>query len=141
MAFVEDRFSLPFKAASALVPKDVVRLASLGVIRCASTNFEPFGLVEATGATPGLGVAVFEEHTVQKAIAGASLGYGTDVGIATVGIASGAQPDGVATVTQLGPVSAASGSVVHRVGIALEPAAAGEIFSVYLKPRQLSGTP
>jgi hypothetical protein len=58
--------------------------------------------------------------------AGGSLGHGADVGVAS-------------TNGALGPVSAASGVARYRVGQALTAAAAGETFSLYVNPKQLSG--
>lgn len=144
MAFELHRYQQQqaLKAASNLPAHAVVALDSVQnqVIQSASTNSAlPIGI---TGGSAGVGEAavVYERTNIVRAIAGASLGYGAEVGLATVGVASSAQGGTtLATVTQLGPVAGASGSVVNSVGLAMEPAAAGEIFSVLINPRQLSG--
>lgn len=116
------------KAASAMSPRTAVKLDTVAnqVVAVASRNQEPLGLTGAASAAQGLPVVTYGPGNVVKAIAGASLGYGADIGVAS-------------TNGALGPVSAASGSVVWRVGVAREPAAAGEVFSLYINPRQLSG--
>lgn len=142
MAFVEDRFSLPFKAASTMPPKTVVTLDTTAyqVVPVTNASQRPYGITAATGATPGVTVAVFEAPGVAKAIAAASLGFGAEVAVASVGVASAAQSNSLATTTLLGPKSAAaSGTVQWAVGVAQSPALAGEIFSVKLEPRQVSG--
>lgn len=151
---IRPNFQLPVRPASILVPRTPVKLVgSAGAVACvqiASTNDRPFGLLgEATSGTP-IGDAqdallvipgdIREEGNIVKAIAGASLGAGAEVGFATLGVCSAVQGGSyVATVPQLGPVSGASGSVVWSVGEALESAAAGSLFTLYIKPRQLSG--
>lgn len=142
MAFVNDRFSQPFKVASVAPPRTVVALDSVSgqVIPITNASQRPYGITQATGASPGLSVAVFESPGVAKAIAGASLGFGAEVSLASVGVASAAQSNSLATTTLLGPKSvAASGTVQWAVGVAQTPALAGEVFSVKLEPRQVSG--
>jgi len=144
MAWQEDRFALPYRAASAIVPQSIVTIdpgvANGQVKLLTNASQRPLGSVQATGATPGVSVAVYEAPSVVKAIAAASLGVGAEVSLASLGVASAAQANSLATTTLLGPASVgASGSVEWAVGIALTNALAGEIFSVKLEPRQVSG--
>jgi hypothetical protein len=78
---------------------------------------------------------VYLDDNIVKAVAAASLGAGAEVCVASIGVASGAQRNAIATITLLGPLTIASGTAKWAVGIAMDPAAAGEVFSVYLKPR------
>lgn len=142
MAFNEDRFALPFKCASAIPPRTVVALDTVNnqVIQVTNASQRPYGITQATGATVGVGLAVHEAPGVAKAIAAASLGFGAEVSVASVGVASAAQSNSLATTTLLGPASVgASGKAEWAVGVALSPALAGEVFSVKLEPRQVSG--
>lgn len=142
MAFVVDRYSLPFKCASAIPPRTVVALDKTAnqVIPYTNASQRPYGISQATGATVGAGIAVYESPGVAKAVAAASLGMGAEVSLASLGVASAAQSNSLATITLLGPAAvAASGTVQWAVGVALTPALAGEIFSVKLEPRQVSG--
>jgi hypothetical protein len=130
-AFELHRNELPAVAASDINPGRVVKLdvgdTQRQVVPVATNTGEPFGVALATGLQ-GKAVTIEELGSVVKVPAGASLGAGADVGVAS-------------TNGALGPVSAASGSVVHAVGKSLSAAAAGEQFSLYVRPRQLSGTP
>lgn len=144
MAFVEDRFSLPYRVASAIPPRSIVTLdpgvANTQVRLLTNASQRPLGITQATGATPGVSVAVYEAPGVAKAIAAASLGVGAEVSLASLGVASAAQGNSLATTTLLGPASVgASGAAEWAVGIALTNALAGEVFSVKLEPRQVSG--
>jgi hypothetical protein len=143
MAFSQDRFSQGFKAASPINPKTIVTLVAgkdSQVAPLTNASQRPYGSVQATGATPGAGVAVYEAPSIVKAIAAASLGAGAEVSLASIGVASGAQFNQIATTTLLGPASVgASGAAEWAVGIAVSSAQAGEIFSVKLEPRQVSG--
>lgn len=141
MAFTEDRFTLGFKAASAMVPKTIVTLDSVAnqVLPLTNASQRPYGAIAATGGTPGAGLAVYESPSIVKAIAAASLGYGGEVGLASIGLASAAQMNLPATTTLLGPISGASGVAKWAVGVAMSPAGAGEVFSVKLEPREVSG--
>ncbi|MGH2954871.1 MAG: hypothetical protein ACRD2Z_09695 [Thermoanaerobaculia bacterium] len=132
-------FSQSFKAASDLHPLTVVKLDTTAgqVVSVASDNDRPFGAVDAS-ALRAEGVTVYEETNVVRAVAGASLGFGAEVGVASIGIASAAQDNAVATITQLGPISAASGVAQWAVGQSLSAAAAGEVFSLFVKPRFLA---
>ena len=143
MAFVEDRFTFPKQVASAVPPKSVVTLVpgkNDQVVMVTNASQRPYGIIQATGATPGAAIAVYEQPSYAKAIAAASLGAGAEVSLASVGVASGAQFNAIATTTLLGPASVgASGSAEWAVGVAQTNAGAGEIFTVKLEPRQVSG--
>lgn len=128
------------KAASAAAPYQTFKLdtAAEDQIVAAATNTDrPFGISDASVAQ-GQRVTVYEDGNIVKAVAAASLGHGGEVGVATFGVASAAQGNALATITQLGPVTGASGVSKWAVGVAMENAAAGEVFSVYVSPRQLS---
>jgi hypothetical protein len=95
------------------------------VTLCASNNLEPLGFTHDAAATQGDAIAVHERGAIVKAVAAASLGAAADVGVAS-------------TNGAIGPVSGASGITRWRVGKSAEAAAAGETFSVYVSPHQLS---
>lgn len=119
---------LPFTAASAIVGPAPVKLAATGtrrVIPAAANTDEIQGFVSNASYAVGEGITVYGENSVVEAVAAASLGPGADVGIAS---SNGA----------LGPVAAASGVARFRVGRSFEGAAAGEKFSLYVKPARLS---
>lgn len=120
----------PLKAASAISINAVLGLdtgdVQRQVIPLATNNVEPFALAIASAPTPGDALTGMVPGDVVKAVAAASLGHGTDVGIAS-------------TNGALGPVAAASGVVRWRVGRSVSAAAAGETFSLYISPRQLGG--
>ena len=104
-------------------PKTVVALAPAltnGVVAASAAAHEPHGVTVAS-AGQGEAVTVFDRGNIVKVTAGASLGHGGNVGLA-------------AATTSLAPV--ASGQ--WRVGKALEAAAAGEVFSLYVDPLQLT---
>lgn len=129
MAFDLHNNPLPGIAATVIEDRVAVRFIAGATQRAvgpvASSNQEPLGVVDA-GATSLAPVTVHGDQSYVKAVAVASLGAGAEVGHAS---ANGA----------LGPVAGASGSDIWRVGIAQEPAAAGEVFTVFVNPRQLSG--
>jgi hypothetical protein len=142
MAFELYRSTFPGIAASNIAAGNALALtvatALAGPVErqfipISTVNVEPFGIALATAApvsaTPPFSAAVpvIDLGNTIKVTAAASLGVGADVGIA-----SGA-------TTGLGPVVGASGAAVWRVGKAVSPAAAGEVFGLYVAPRQLSG--
>jgi hypothetical protein len=144
MAFELYRWTFPAIAASAVNAGQPVQLtvatagtlpADRQVVPVASLNLEPFGVALATAApasaTPpfSAGVGVVDRGNTIKVTAGASIGVGGDAGVATTGVAGNV----------FGPVAAASGAEVWRVGKAVSPAAAGEVFGLYVDPRRLSG--
>lgn len=88
---------------------------------------DAFGITAATGATAGGIVAVhWGGGNEVIALAGASLGAGADVGVAS-------------TNGTLGPVAAASGVRKYTLGKSTSAAAAGAYFTVQLRPRELTG--
>lgn len=128
MSFDLHRDAAPFTAASNIQNLQAVTIASGGnrqVAPVASCNVEPFGLSIAS-AVQGLAVSVHEVQNYVAVTAAASVGRGGNVGV-------------VGATNSLGPVAAASGSVVYRVGVSVTSAAAGEEFTVFVNPRQLSG--
>lgn len=116
------------KAASAMSPRVPVALDAVEgqVVQIATTGVEPLGLTGAASARPGDAVVVYGEGNIVKAVAAASLGFGANIGVAS---SNGA----------LGPVTGASGVVRWRLGTSREAVAAGETFSLFVHPRQLSG--
>lgn len=132
------RWAFPGIAASNIGAGNAVGLTASAAERqfvpLATCNVEPFGIALATAAaaaaTPPFSAAVpvVDQGNVIKVTAIGSTGVGADIGV-------GSSNNGLA------PVAGASGVVVWRVGKAVSPAAAGEIFSLYVSPRQLSGTP
>ena len=113
-------FPLPFTAASALRPYQPVKVAATGVrkvVPVSADTDEIQGFIGGASAGIDVGVTVYGENSVVEAVAAASVGPGADVGVAS-------------TNGALGP--AASGS--FRVGRSFEGAAAGEHFSIYVKP-------
>lgn len=149
---IRPNFQLPVPPASTIIPRSVVKLVGSNALRLlpvASSNDRPFGIIgEATApvtgavnsAVQGFVAQVIEEGNVVKAIAGASFAAGAELCVGTIGVASAAQGGSyAATVTQLTPLVQASGSVQWAVGIALTPAGPGDIFSLYVKPRQVGG--
>lgn len=114
------------QAASDLPQYAVVTRAAEGqVARVGSQGQRPLGVIGAASLAQGQHVAVYEDGNVVKAKAAASLGVGADV------FSNGS--------VSLLPAAAASGSAVWSVGVSESPAAAGEIFSLRVHVRQLSG--
>jgi hypothetical protein len=138
MAFELYRWTFPGIAASAIGAGQIVGLAASAVERqfvpIASQNVEPFGVALATAsfnaATPpfSAAVGVVDAGNTIKVTAAASLGAGADVGVTSAS-------------TSVGPVAGIAGSVIWRAGKSVGPALAGEVFGLYVSPRQLSGTP
>src|ERR1700733_780319 len=122
MAFELYRWTFPAIAASAIRAGDAVQfpVGSGGIDRqvvpIASWNLEPFGVALATAnyaAAPppfSAGVPVVDRGNTIKVVAGASLGAGADVGVATTGGS-----------LIYGPVVGVAGTVVWRVGKAVQP--------------------
>lgn len=129
MAFKLHRSGFPGIAASAINVEAAVGIAS-GVDRSfspiATANVRPFGIALATAVNAGDGLTILDEGNVAIVTAAASLGRGAEIGVAS-------------TNGALGPVAAASGLAVYSAGQSLSAAAAGEEFSLYVNPRQLSG--
>lgn len=122
MAFELHRHAFPGIAATHVAARQVVKLApgaiERGVMPAAAAD-EPIG-VALTTATAGNAVTVHEQQSVAKVVAAASLGAAANVGV-------------VGATTSLGPV--ASGSM--RTGQSVAAAQPGEVFSLYVNPRQL----
>lgn len=97
--------------------------SSADTVLAAGTNADrPFGMVGGP-ATRAEHVTVYEEGNYVKAIAVASLGANTEVTIAS---SNGA----------LGPDAPIAASGHWAVGISMSAAGAGEVFTLYVKPRK-----
>lgn len=127
MAYVShDGIKSSRQAASDLPQYSIVTRAAEGqVARVGSQGQRPLGSIDVASLAQGQHVAVYEDGNVVKAKAAASLGVGADI------YSAGS--------TSLLPAAAASGAAVWSVGVAESPAAAGEIFSLRVHVRQLSG--
>jgi hypothetical protein len=127
MAHYRHKHVLPKKAASAI--RDLVPVKESGtkdtVVLAAAVTDHPVGVTIASAASPGDALAVVSDGVV-RAVCGASVGAGVDVGVAS-------------TNGALGPVVAASGVRRFAVGISQDAAAAGVTFSVLLRPREIPG--
>lgn len=126
---------VPLKAASAMGEGIVVGFLQGGsaltetVVAQATWNLPPWAISAATVITPGDPIEVFQQGDVGKGIAGASLGAGTPVGVgSTNGVLA---PLAVAA-------AGASGPARFAIGVALQNAAIGDIFSVYINPVQIA---
>jgi hypothetical protein len=129
MAFeiLDDPF--PGIAASAIQDRQVVALTTSerGVIPMSGGTSIAFG-IECRGASAlqGEGVTIALRGECAKAVAAASLGAGADIAV-------------VGATRSLGLAAGASGLARWTVGQSLTAAAAGEVFTLYVNPRQLSG--
>lgn len=122
------RNALAFTAASNIVPLRAVQIDTAKnrqVLLAATQNVEPYGVTGNGTALQGEAVTVHGPDSVVEAVAAASLGAGADIGVAS-------------TNGALGPVSGASGVSRFRAGVSVEAAGAGERFSLYVNPKQLS---
>lgn len=129
MSFEIIRNSFPGIAASNITGRSAVTLASglnRGVAPVSTNNIALHGLTPPVNASQGDPVTVYDRNNYVKVQAAASIGPDSEVGV-------------VGATTSLGPVVGASGLVKHSVGQSVEGAAAGEFFSVFVNPRQLSG--
>lgn len=130
--FLQDG-GFPGIAASGINSGAALQLSASAVERqflpIACSNIEPFGvaLASAGGTSLTQAIAVIDQGNTVKVTAIASLGCGADIGVAS-------------TNGGLGPVEAASGILVWAVGKAMQSAGAGELFGLYVKPKQLSAT-
>lgn len=117
----------PGLCASALQDRQVTQIVAgeRAVGPCTAGTQEPHGITVASAAI-GEGVTSFGQGNYCKAIAAASLGAGANVGV-------------VGATRSLGLVSGASGVANWRVGKSVTAAAAGEVFTFYVNPSQLSG--
>lgn len=107
------------------------------VVALATTADEPIGVTGEIGAPAGEPVAVYDRGSIMKGVAGATITDGGDIGY--VGATTVAGASGNFSQPLLGPVAAASGAKVYRVGQAVMPAVPGQVFSFYVSPKQLSG--
>jgi len=129
MAFELHRGGYPGIVASAVTPRSAVIVVGGDTQRsfgpALDNTVEPHGIIDQVVASglPGESITVYEPGDVVKVTAAASLGSGTDVGVASGGFS---------------PISGASGITRWRSGKSHTAAAAGETFSVYVSPRQLS---
>lgn len=138
MAHYDHVFNLPARAASQINFGVAVvggfPTAAETVFPAASAGQDHIGMSIATVASPGDPAAV-AIHGVVKAIAAASVGAMTRVAAASINGALGpVQSSGLSTA--LGSALGAGGAK-YSVGLALTPAAAGEVFAVLLDQRQL----
>jgi hypothetical protein len=126
MAFVQHRQTDTYVAASTVAEHVAVTLDTTAgqVVLAASCNLKPQGVTD-TAASQGLSVTVIEETSIAKVICAASVGAGAVVGVAS-------------TNGAIGPIAGASGSTKWSLGESRTAAGAGETFSVYINPRQLS---
>lgn len=122
-------FSLP--AASLITPYSPVQLAGTDVpfwLPIATNNVRPYGLsgaatAGASGLNQGEALTVWEPGNMAKAVAGASVGVGGEVGVAST---NGAVGPGLIVA-----------SAHWAIGIAMTPAAAGERLTVLIQPRKV----
>lgn len=131
MAFVDHNQGevLPKRAASDLGAFQFVG-ADPGqenqVVRLGSSGQRPYGGTDQGSILRGEYGPIYSDGMIIKAIAQASIGAGAAVGV-------------TGATTSLGLAAAASGAAVWSIGEAQTNVAAGERFSVLVKPRQLSG--
>lgn len=137
MAYYTERITTTVKVAS-LIGAHLPVFQPVGssrddiVVLAASENLPVLGLMTATGASVGNAYAVALAGEA-KAIAAASLGAGAQVGVASTNGALG-------PLAYAGPTHVASGGSIQPrfiVGKAKRAAAAGDIFTVLLDPRQI----
>jgi hypothetical protein len=131
--------AIPMIAASAINDRQAVQLTASAlerqVLPIATVNVEPYGIAMASAGAAGASTnpqltpacPVIDDGNIVKVTAAASLGVGADI---VVGSTNGG----------FAPASAgASGILMWRVGKSLSAANAGEVFSLHVKPRQISG--
>lgn len=130
MAKSLDRYKgFPGVAASVIRPRTAVAFASgldWGVRPVGTYQDAPFGVTGDATAALGAGINVYDRGAVVKVTAAASIGRGAQVVYEAASVA-------------FGPGAGAGASVINSVGQSLTPAAAGETFSLYVNPTQLSG--
>jgi hypothetical protein len=126
--------AMPKIALAAINPNTLVKSAATGtqeraVLAVATNNEDVLGVAAATaGASGSEAITVYGEGAVVKVKAAASIGIGAECHIAS---SNGA----------LGPVVGASGTARYSAGLSESAAAAGEYFSLLVRPRKLSGSP
>lgn len=113
-------------AATTITPRHPVTLGGTTVpyvVPCASLNAQVDGVTGAGTTASGAQVVVYFDGNVVKLKAAASVGAGAQVSVGT-------------TVTgAVSPAVAASGVLKWELGKSLSTAAAGELVSVFVKPR------
>ncbi|HMJ01572.1 MAG TPA: hypothetical protein VK506_01450 [Conexibacter sp.] len=114
------------KAASAVQARKLVALDTVDnqIVPIGTNNVRPYGQVDASGAQ-GEQLTVYGLNNVVKVVAAASVGHGAEVGVAS-------------TNGDIGPIAGASGITRWSAGVTRSAAAAGEVLSLYVQPRQLS---
>jgi hypothetical protein len=117
-------------AASAMAANTVVGYdtgdTQAQFVAIATVNVEPAGITRNVASNAGDPITVYDHSHVCRVTAIASLGAGADIGVAS-------------TNGALGAITGASGSVKWALGKSLTAAAAGEVFSLSIRPRQLGG--
>lgn len=134
-AFDLDRPGLQFaaKAQGAVNPVASGKLAGapLGYGTAAeqlvalASGAEPFGIAKCASFADGERMTSYEAGNYKKAVAGASLGAWTNLGIAS-------------TNGALGPLLPASGAVGWSIGKSVGAAIAGDVFTVLIRPLKVS---
>jgi hypothetical protein len=114
-------------AASIVLPFQPVTLSASAAeyVPLGANTLEPVAVNGNATAARAEKMTGYGEGCIVRAVAGASLGYNADVGVAS-------------SNGTLAPVTGASGVTRYRVGKALEPAAAAGRFTIRVSVRQLS---
>ena len=127
MSWILHRYQhqLGLLAASDMVPRRPVKLTATaeGVVLAATAADRPFGVTGEASALRAERVVVYDRGNVVKAVAAASIAANAEV---TVGSDNGA----------LGPTHITA-SAHWAVGIAMEAANPGEVFSLYVAERKV----
>lgn len=116
-------------AATTITPRHPVNIAGTSVplvVPVASSNLVVDGVTGAATTASGAQAVVYFDGNVVKMVAAASLGAGADVSVGTT----------VTGAVWGGSIFAASGH--WCIGKSLSTAAAGEVVSVFVKPRKHS---
>lgn len=93
-----------------------------------ATGVEPWGIAKAGVFADGERVTIYEAGNYKKAVAAASLGAHTNLAL---GSTNGA----------LAPMAPASGAFAWAIGKSMGAAAAGEVFTVRIDPKRVTGAP
>ena len=130
MAFELIDEPFPGLVASAVQDRQVVVLiggsAERAVGPASNASQIPHGITGAASQAVGEAVAVRDLGDYAKAIAAASIGVGAEMAV-------------IGATRSLGIAAGASGVAKWSVGYAVSAAAAGEVFTLYVRPRQISG--
>jgi hypothetical protein len=116
-----------FKVASdigANVPVALDGTVAEQVVAIGSNNVRPFGMIDAS-QLQGQRATVYEEDNYVKAVVGASVAANNEVSVATWG--------------RIGPAVGASAVGVWALGQTMEAGNPGDIVTIKVKPRQVSG--